>query len=169
MIARSAVRASALSPILARRGFHTTRARLSSPYHYPEGPLTNIPFNPRTKWFGVRYWGTMGESDSSCPAFLLMECKGFFFSIPFIIAGTFMMMILRKSQWLKLSQSGKRRRTARSHWAGASFTNSKPFHGVMEMAQKGIMVQCIPQNKIVNNKQTFLMNLSWALVSLASR
>lgn len=57
MLARAAARtASPLQLQLARRGFHSTRARLSSPYHYPEGPLTNIPFNPRTKWFGLRYW-----------------------------------------------------------------------------------------------------------------
>ena len=42
---------------LARRGFHTTRVRLSSPYHYPEGPYSNIPFNPRTRFFALRFWG----------------------------------------------------------------------------------------------------------------
>ncbi|KAL8824449.1 MAG: hypothetical protein Q9170_008151 [Blastenia crenularia] len=65
MIARSALRASKASQastVVARRGFHSTPARLESPYHYPEGPLSNIPFNPRTKYFGVRYWGTMAPS-----------------------------------------------------------------------------------------------------------
>ena len=48
--------------MIASRGFRTSAARLSSPYHYPEGPRTNIPFNPLTKYFALRYWGTMGES-----------------------------------------------------------------------------------------------------------
>ncbi|KAL8934001.1 MAG: hypothetical protein Q9216_006117 [Gyalolechia sp. 2 TL-2023] len=65
MISRAALRASkatqaSTSSTLARRTFHSTPARFDSPYHYPEGPLSNIPFNPRTKYFGVRYWGTMG-------------------------------------------------------------------------------------------------------------
>jgi cytochrome c oxidase subunit 7c len=45
--------------MVARRGFHSTRAQLGSPYHYPEGPRSNIPFNPLTKWFAVRYWTFM--------------------------------------------------------------------------------------------------------------
>ena len=57
MYARAAARTT--TSLVTRRGFHATRARLSSPYHYPEGPYTNIPFNPRTKWFGVKYWGTV--------------------------------------------------------------------------------------------------------------
>ena len=53
-----AARAAAATRTVARRGFHTTRAQLSSPYHYPEGPLSTFPFgiNPRAKWFGVRFW-----------------------------------------------------------------------------------------------------------------
>ncbi|KAK0654718.1 putative membrane protein [Lasiodiplodia hormozganensis] len=42
-----------------KRAFSATRARLSSPYHYPEGPRSNIPFNPLTKFFAVRYWSFM--------------------------------------------------------------------------------------------------------------
>jgi cytochrome c oxidase subunit 7c len=42
--------------MVARRGFHSTRAQMSSPFHYPEGPRSNIPFNPLTKFFVVRYW-----------------------------------------------------------------------------------------------------------------
>ncbi|KAL2113138.1 hypothetical protein VUR80DRAFT_5217 [Thermomyces stellatus] len=53
MYARLATRA------VGRRGFHTTRAQLSSPYHYPEGPYSNIPFNPRSKWFPIGYWSFM--------------------------------------------------------------------------------------------------------------
>ena len=61
MLSRAAVRAfqRTTAPTVARRGFHATRAQLSSPYHYPEGPLTNIPFNPRTRFFWARYWGFM--------------------------------------------------------------------------------------------------------------
>ncbi|KAL8971361.1 MAG: hypothetical protein Q9197_003320 [Variospora fuerteventurae] len=66
MISRSALRASQAarpsarpSAMLARRGFHSTPARFESPYHYPEGPYSNLPFNPKTKYFAVRYWGTM--------------------------------------------------------------------------------------------------------------
>lgn len=44
---------------IQRRGFQTTRAQLSSPYHYPEGPLSNLPFNPKTKYFAFRFWGFM--------------------------------------------------------------------------------------------------------------
>ncbi|KAL9060555.1 MAG: hypothetical protein Q9206_000965 [Seirophora lacunosa] len=64
MISRSALRASQAarpSAMLARRGFHSTPARFESPYHYPEGPYSNIPFNPKTKYFALRYWGTMGR------------------------------------------------------------------------------------------------------------
>lgn len=57
MISRAAARTT--TTLVTRRGFHATRARMSSPYHYPEGPYTNIPFNPRGKWFGVKYWAFM--------------------------------------------------------------------------------------------------------------
>jgi cytochrome c oxidase subunit 7c len=65
--------AAAAQQLVARRAFTTTRARLSSPYHYPEGPLSNIPFNPRKKGFALGYW-------SYCVV-------GFF--LPFGIAGTY--------------------------------------------------------------------------------
>ncbi|EON68865.1 cytochrome c oxidase subunit VIIc [Coniosporium apollinis CBS 100218] len=32
---------------------------MSSPYHYPEGPRSNLPFNPLTRFFWLRYWGFM--------------------------------------------------------------------------------------------------------------
>ncbi|KAK5997721.1 Cytochrome c oxidase polypeptide VIIc [Cladobotryum mycophilum] len=57
MISPAAARTT--TSLVARRGFHTTRARMSSPYHYPEGAYSNIPFNPRSKWFGAGYWGFM--------------------------------------------------------------------------------------------------------------
>lgn len=57
MLSRAAARTT--TSLVSRRGFHATRARMSSPYHYPEGPYTNIPFNPRSKWFGTGYWAFM--------------------------------------------------------------------------------------------------------------
>ncbi|UPK98606.1 hypothetical protein LCI18_009541 [Fusarium solani-melongenae] len=57
MLSRAAVRTT--TSLVTKRGFQTTRARLSSPYHYPEGAYSNIPFNPRSKWFGVGFWGFM--------------------------------------------------------------------------------------------------------------
>ncbi|EAQ86832.1 hypothetical protein F5144DRAFT_607370 [Chaetomium tenue] len=57
MLARATT--TAARQLVARRAFTTTRARLSSPYHYPEGPLSNIPFNPRKKGFGIAYWTFM--------------------------------------------------------------------------------------------------------------
>ncbi|KAI0415095.1 hypothetical protein F5X98DRAFT_347415 [Xylaria grammica] len=51
------VRASPrITSLISRRAFHATRARLSSPYHYPEGPYSNLPFNTKTRFFAVRYW-----------------------------------------------------------------------------------------------------------------
>ncbi|KAG6040752.1 hypothetical protein E4U41_007192 [Claviceps citrina] len=57
MLSRAAVRTT--NTLVSRRGFHATRARMSSPYHYPEGPYTNFPFNTRSKWFGPCYWTFM--------------------------------------------------------------------------------------------------------------
>ncbi|KAM6538321.1 hypothetical protein FALCPG4_000193 [Fusarium falciforme] len=57
MLSRAAVRTT--TSLVTKRGFQTTRARLSSPYHYPEGAYSNIPFNPRSKWFGVGFWTFM--------------------------------------------------------------------------------------------------------------
>ncbi|KAL9073265.1 MAG: hypothetical protein Q9161_003097 [Pseudevernia consocians] len=70
MLSRTAIRASKAPSMIASRGFRTSAARLSSPYHYPEGPRSNLPFNPLTKYFFLRYWGTMA----------------FFFGLPFGIA-----------------------------------------------------------------------------------
>ncbi|KAL2263724.1 hypothetical protein VTK26DRAFT_5480 [Humicola hyalothermophila] len=57
MLARATTSAAtaAVRTTVARRGFHATRAQLSSPYHYPEGPLSNLPFNPRKKGFAIKY------------------------------------------------------------------------------------------------------------------
>ncbi len=72
MFTRAAIRAAPRSTTstAARRGFQTTRAQFSSPYHYPEGPRTNIPFNTQSKWFPVGYWAFMATG----------------FSAPFLIA-----------------------------------------------------------------------------------
>ena len=51
--------ARAARSAVARRGFHTTRVQQSSPYHYPEGPYSNLPFNTKTRFFAVRYWTFM--------------------------------------------------------------------------------------------------------------
>ena len=55
---------------ISRRGLHTSRAQLASPYHYPEGPRTNIPFNPLTRFFYLRYIAFCGTG----------------FGLPFLIA-----------------------------------------------------------------------------------
>ncbi len=75
MISRTAPTAAARAAQTAasRRAFTTTRARLSSPYHYPEGPLSNLPFNPRKKGFALMYWSYMVVG----------------FTAPFGIAGAF--------------------------------------------------------------------------------
>ncbi|KAL9125581.1 MAG: hypothetical protein Q9217_005231 [Psora testacea] len=70
MLSRTALRASKAPSTIARRNFRTSATRLSSPYHYPEGPYSNIPFNPKTRFFFIRYWSTMA----------------FFFGLPFGIA-----------------------------------------------------------------------------------
>jgi cytochrome c oxidase subunit 7c len=54
MLTQAAARTT--TSLVARRGFHATRARLSSPYHYPEGPYSNIPFDPRKKGFAFKYF-----------------------------------------------------------------------------------------------------------------
>jgi cytochrome c oxidase subunit 7c len=73
MLSRAATRTT--TSLVTRRGFHATRARLSSPYHYPEGAYSNLPFNPRKKSFPFLFWGFMGT--------------GFF--APFGIAGTYIL------------------------------------------------------------------------------
>ncbi|KAG9653189.1 hypothetical protein KCU71_g21027, partial [Aureobasidium melanogenum] len=72
MLSRSAMRMPTVAnQIVARRGFSSTRMQLASPYHYPEGPRSNLPFNPLTKFFAIRYWSFMAA--------------GFF--LPFGVAG----------------------------------------------------------------------------------
>jgi cytochrome c oxidase subunit 7c len=65
MLSRTAMRMPTVAnQIVARRGFSSTRTQLASPYHYPEGPRSNLPFNPLTKFFALRFWGFMGELPS---------------------------------------------------------------------------------------------------------
>jgi hypothetical protein len=61
MLARASFRATMAPSRVARRGFQSTRAQLSSPYHYPEGPRSNLPFDPLKKGFAFKYWGFMCE------------------------------------------------------------------------------------------------------------
>ncbi len=69
MLSRAAIRAtsSTTSLVASRRAFSTTRAQMSSPYHYPEGPRSNIPFNPLTKFFALRYWSLMAVGFGTSP------------------------------------------------------------------------------------------------------
>ncbi|KAM0330959.1 hypothetical protein ACHAQA_003916 [Verticillium albo-atrum] len=61
MFSRAVVRATPKTPsVVARRGFHATRSQMSSPFHYPEGPRSNIPFNPKSKLFPIGFWTFMG-------------------------------------------------------------------------------------------------------------
>ncbi|KAI1810017.1 cytochrome-c oxidase chain VIIc [Poronia punctata] len=53
VVARASPR---MTSLISRRAFHATRARLSSPYHYAEGPYSNLPFNTKTRFFAFRYW-----------------------------------------------------------------------------------------------------------------
>jgi|TARA_R110002003_G_scaffold52_6_gene4361 cytochrome c oxidase subunit 7c len=61
MLARATFRAAAAPSLVARRGFQSTRAQMSSPYHYPEGPRSNLPFDPLKRGFAFKYWGFMGK------------------------------------------------------------------------------------------------------------
>jgi cytochrome c oxidase subunit 7c len=61
MLARTTFRAASAPTLVARRGFQSTRAQLASPYHYPEGPRSNLPFDPLKRGFAFKYWGFMGE------------------------------------------------------------------------------------------------------------
>lgn len=67
MLARSTLRAQAATAMIARRGFSSSRMQMSSPYHYPEGPRSNIPFNPLTRFFYLRFIGFCGTSGPFAP------------------------------------------------------------------------------------------------------
>lgn len=75
MFSRAAVRAT--TQVAGRRGFHATRSQMSSPYHYAEGPYTNIPFNPKKKTFPILFWGYCATG----------------FAAPFLIAGALCLFV----------------------------------------------------------------------------
>ncbi|PIG88327.1 cytochrome c subunit [Aspergillus arachidicola] len=109
MNAATTLRARMATSFVARRGFSTTRAQLGSPFHYAEGPRSNIPFNPLTKFFFFRYW-----------AFMITG-----FGAPFAIAGmlfidlaTVMVKYLTRSSL----QSGRPTRLAKRVFAMYTFS-----------------------------------------------
>jgi len=72
MLARAALRAQPAA--VARRGFQTSRiargghepmASGQSPYHYPEGPRSNLPFDPLKKGFAIKFWTYAGKPDAA--------------------------------------------------------------------------------------------------------
>lgn len=85
MFSRAAVRAT--TQVAGRRGFHATRSQMSSPYHYAEGPYTNIPFNPKKKTFPILFWGYCATG----------------FAAPFLIAGAsclFVVLVTHFRVWM---------------------------------------------------------------------
>jgi cytochrome c oxidase subunit 7c len=72
MFSRAATRTT--TSLVTRRAFHATRPRMSSPYHYSEGPYSNLPFNPHKRTFALK--------------FVAFAATGFF--APFGIAGTWL-------------------------------------------------------------------------------
>ncbi|KAF2461619.1 cytochrome-c oxidase chain VIIc-like protein [Lineolata rhizophorae] len=78
MLSRTAMRTS--TSLVARRGFQSTRARFDSPYHYPEGPRSNLPFDPLKKGFVVKFWTVCGVA----------------FALPFGVA----VWQTKKNEWL---------------------------------------------------------------------
>lgn len=104
--------------IVARRTFSSTRSQLASPYHYPEGPRSNLPFNPLTKFFALRFWGFMGElmPNESRRGSIVLTCSiatGFF--LPFGVAGKSIASNMPSPtvRILTIQQSGRSRRTNR--------------------------------------------------------
>lgn len=115
MLSRAAFRATQTPVVVARRGFQSTRAQFSSPYHYPEGPRSNLPFDPLKKSFVFKFWGyagKLGPRNRTTP--LTYIATGF--GLPFGLAGEFTRGVLYTlHQYLTASstQSGKQRRTNR--------------------------------------------------------
>jgi cytochrome c oxidase subunit 7c len=68
MLARTTFRAASAPTLVARRGFQSTRAQMASPYHYPEGPRSNLPFDPLKKGFAFKFWGFMGKREQPMAA-----------------------------------------------------------------------------------------------------
>src|SRR5690349_11430004 len=120
MLARATFRAASAPTLVARRRFQSTRAQLSSPYHYPERPRSNLPFDPLKKGFAFKYWGFMGELGAPGPddvTQLTGTATGF--SLPFLLAGKLSPAFAsspRPRLTALLPQSGRQRRTSRKRF-----------------------------------------------------
>ena len=87
MIATSTAARTVARSLASRHAFHTTRPQLSG-HHYPEGPLSGLPFNPKKRGFALKFWGFCGAFTSSRweRAFIdLRSATGF--GLPFALAG----------------------------------------------------------------------------------
>src|ERR1700712_3086435 len=91
MISHQAFRAAHATSRAARRGFQASRPKLASPYHYPEGPRSNLPFNPKTRFFFFRYWGFMSRQSVIYSIARTNAQTGAGFAAPFGIACKFQM------------------------------------------------------------------------------
>jgi cytochrome c oxidase subunit 7c len=116
MLARATFRAASAPSLVARRGFQSTRAQFSSPYHYPEGPRSNLPFDPLKRGFAFKYWGFMGElpSLSSSPTGQELTVTATGFSLPFLLAGETSTPALHTPNYFLTAvaiQCGRQRRT----------------------------------------------------------
>jgi cytochrome c oxidase subunit 7c len=88
MIAQNAVRARLAASHLSRRAFSTTRTQQAG-FHYPEGPRSNLPFNPLTRFFVVRYWTFCGTEEQLTLCWMnAYTGAAVGFGLPFGIAGT---------------------------------------------------------------------------------
>jgi cytochrome c oxidase subunit 7c len=115
MLSRAAFRATQTPVVVARRGFQSTRAQFSSPYHYPEGPRSNLPFDPLKKSFVFKFWGYAGKLGPAQWKISLTDVATGF-GLPFGLAGESLsspFYILQQFLIASLSQSGKQRRTNR--------------------------------------------------------
>lgn len=116
MLARATFRAASAPTLVARRGFQSTRAQMSSPYHYPEGPRSNLPFDPLKKGFAFKYWGFMGEPRALLPPVHTLTPTATGFSLPFLLAGKRSPAATPRPRSLLTvpsPQSGRQRRTSR--------------------------------------------------------
>jgi cytochrome c oxidase subunit 7c len=116
MLARATFRAASAPTLVARRGFQSTRAQMSSPYHYPEGPRSNLPFDPLKRGFAFKYWGFMGEMHHAPMATHELTAPATGFGLPFALAGEMTCsklclcgLVLTRA----VLQSGRQRRTSR--------------------------------------------------------
>jgi cytochrome c oxidase subunit 7c len=117
MLARATFRAASAPTLVARRGFQSTRAQFSSPYHYPEGPRSNLPFDPLKRGFAFKYWGFMGTPRWPATAeydhALTATATGF--GLPFALAGESPSSTTYDFDYvltMLVLQSGRQRRTS---------------------------------------------------------